>query len=445
MNGKVLLTALPLLVLSGCMQFELSAEDLMRPPALTEEQLEISTALERAVGASDIKYKYPENGEYRSSFLFYDLDGDQQDEALVFYQAPSKGSSTWMNILDRKNEQWVSVYDISAPNGETEVDFINFQPLLDGNDCIVIGWADEYMNDKCAVVYSYDGTSLKETYTEDYDYLTFLDLNSDQQLDMISIICDPYYEESLVSFITSTVNISGKTTLDCMSTLELPYGDAELVSVQSGMVDNVTPGLFIDSRIEIQRNESRLVTQIVTAYGNELANLLDSDETRLSGNTLRPTSTICQDTDQDGIMEMPTVVPLPGYEEEEDVLYLTTFHRLGVGRTLVSTTSCVINEENRYLLRLPESWIGTVTIVSQPENNEWSFIRYNGTLEDSSSLLLRLKVYSVKDYHDRFESEYFELLGQQGLFEYYAHIPENADPQLVITKDQLNELFEFTN
>ena len=93
-------------------------------------------------------------------------------------------------------------------------------------------------------------------------------------------------------------------------------------------------------------------------------------------------------------------------------------------------------------MEFPERWLDKVTIISQPETNEWSFIRYNGTLEDSSALLLRLKVYSVKDYHDKFESETFKLLGRQGLFEYYAHIPESSD-ELAITSLELDRFFEF--
>lgn len=440
--GKILPAAGCMLLLSGCMQFQLSAEDLMRPPALTQEQLEISTALERAVGDNDLKYKYPENGENRSSFLFYDLDGDGEDEALVFYQAQSKGSATWVNILDRQEEQWVSVFDLSAPNQETEVDFISFQPLLGPESSVVIGWADEYMNDKCAVVYRYDGSSLSENFSVDYDYLSFTDLNNDGQLDMVAVTCDPFYEESTVSFITKTISVSGKSTLDRCSTLELPYNSAEVVAVQTGMVDSSTPALFIDSRVNPSRGQTMMVTQVVSAYGRELVNLLDSGETVLSEMTLRPTSTLCQDIDGDGIMEVPSVSPLPGYEEEEEVLYLTTFNQLGVGRTWQPVLRCAINEDHRYRITFPESWLDTVTIVSQPESSEWSFIRYNGTLEDTSVLLLRLKVYSVKDYHDKFESEYFRLLGQQGLFEYYAHIPESDDP-LAISEKQLQELFAF--
>ena len=442
-KAKLLLTLLPLAFCTGCMQFELSAEELMRPPTLTQEQLEISTALERAVGDSNIKYKYPEAGEHRSSFLFYDFDKDGQDEALIFYQAASKGSSTWMNILDKEEERWVSVFDICAPNSETEVDFISFQPLLeDGN--IIIGWADEYINEKCAVVYSYDGNKLTEVFQDDYDFIRFTDLNDDEKMDMITVVSDPYYEENTVSFITEETDITGKSTLECKDIIELTHGSAEIISVQSGFTDVITPAIFIDGQINLSRNQTLTVSQVISASGDQLINLLDLEDSEilLSDSTMRPTTTLCQDINGDGFIEIPSVSVLPGYDEEEDALYLTTFNRLGVGHSLLPVSRCVINEDHRYLMKFPERWLDKVSIVSQPESNEWSFIRYNGSLEDSSTLLLRLKVYSVKDYHDKFESDTFKLLGQQGLFEYYAHIPETED-ELAITSLELDSLFTF--
>ena len=50
----------------------------------------------------------------------------------------------------------------------------------------------------------------------------------------------------------------------------------------------------------------------------------------------------------------------------------------------------------------------------------------------------------IKDYHDKFENEYFQLIGKQGLFEYYAYIPESSDP-LKITNDELSTMFSFVN
>ena len=57
----------------------------------------------------------------------------------------------------------------------------------------------------------------------------------------------------------------------------------------------------------------------------------------------------------------------------------------------------------------------------QPENGEWTFFVYNGDLQDTSQTLLRIRVYSAKDYHDKFDGDYFQLIGQKGLFEKAVH------------------------
>lgn len=58
-------------------------------------------------------------------------------------------------------------------------------------------------------------------------------------------------------------------------------------------------------------------------------------------------------------------------------------------------------------------------------------------------LWLKLRVYSVKDYHDKFDNDYFQLIGQKGLFEYYAYVVPSQS-ELAITQQQLREeMFSF--
>ena len=97
------------LLAGGCSRVQTSIEDLMSPPVLTEEQAQIRDALARVSGDGEIKYRYPQNGEYRSSYIFYDIDAERVEEAMVFYQSASKGEATWINILDQQNGEWVSV------------------------------------------------------------------------------------------------------------------------------------------------------------------------------------------------------------------------------------------------------------------------------------------------------------------------------------------------
>ena len=72
------------MLLSGC-TFSTSIDGLLSPPKLSLEQEQIYDALRRAAGSS-ISLKYPKTGGYLSAFIVSDIDGDGEDEALVFYE-----------------------------------------------------------------------------------------------------------------------------------------------------------------------------------------------------------------------------------------------------------------------------------------------------------------------------------------------------------------------
>lgn len=110
----------------------------------------------------------------------------------------------------------------------------------------------------------------------------------------------------------------------------------------------------------------------------------------------------CRDIDNDSIIEIPTASTLPGYEDmlDEDALYLTTYNILTPNVQLTPEHSGVINTQHRYMLAFPQNWLsGKVSAVIQPENGELTFFAYNGDIMDISTPLLKLRVYSVKDYH----------------------------------------------
>ena len=154
----------------------------------------------------------------------------------------------------------------------------------------------------------------------------------------------------------------------------------------------------------------------------------------------------CRDIDNDSIIEIPTASTLPGYEDmlDEDALYLTTYNILTPNVQLTPEHSGVINTQHRYMLAFPQNWLsGKVSAVIQPENGELTFFAYNGDIMDTSTPLLKLRVYSVKDYHDKFDNDYFQLIGQKGLFEYYAYVVP-SESELAITQQQLREeMFSF--
>ena len=100
-----------ILLLSGCSPIQMDVEELMSPPKLTAEQAEIDSALKQALG-ENVKLKYPKSGDFRSAFVFHDIDGDGEEEAIVFYQLDSS-STTWLTVMDRTDGQWRSTYSLS--------------------------------------------------------------------------------------------------------------------------------------------------------------------------------------------------------------------------------------------------------------------------------------------------------------------------------------------
>ena len=147
---------------------------------------------------------------------------------------------------------------------------------------------------------------------------------------------------------------------------------------------------------------------------------------------------------QDGYLEIPTATLMPGYRElqEGERLYQVTFCSMEDG-ALVEKQTAAVNLSQGYMIRYPDSWNGRVTVIVQHETGEWIFVAYDGSLENSREVLLKMRVYSQNDYRDPFDMENYRLIDRKGMFEYYAYIPPEKNSRLAITYDQLEqELFQ---
>ena len=429
---------------TGCSHLQTSVEDLMSPPVLTQEQAEIRSALSRVSGDSEIKYKYPQNGGYRSSFIFYDIDSDQVEEALVFYQSPSKGDSTWINILDRQDGQWVSVCETPAPDTTASIDFVSFEHLTDSQTVsLVVGWEDA-RSGKTVIAYNYDNGRLLPIFERDYTELSITDLDGNGSTDLV--LFTQQAQSTLVFLACKTEN--GFETVD---SVQLDRSIVSFDNILSGRTAAGTAALFLDSTVDLYESPFQ-ITDVLSAKRGEngtpvLVNLLDNEEVTLSQGTMRPAQNLfCRDIDGNGTVEIPTVATLPGYEGifDESAIFLTSYNQLSPTSQLIPCQSGVVNPQHRYLLTFPERWLdNAVSAVVQPENGEYTFFAYTGDLSDTSTVLLKLRVYSAKDYHDKFDDNYFQLIGQKGLFEYYAYLPETHN-SLTITEQELREeMFRF--
>ena len=113
-------------------------DSLIRPPQAEGENLAIQLAFSEAAG-DDFILKQPLNGNYRNAYTFIDLTGDNNDEVIVFYSKSNDLGIVRMNVLDKKDDKWVSIADFQSAHSDIhEIEFADLNG--DNTKEIIVGW-----------------------------------------------------------------------------------------------------------------------------------------------------------------------------------------------------------------------------------------------------------------------------------------------------------------
>ncbi|MCI8650434.1 MAG: hypothetical protein HFG20_09995 [Anaerotruncus sp.] len=456
------------MVLSGCSGFNPMPENLMSPPRLSPEQKEIEDALSAAVVSKPV-LKYPKSGDYRSAFVFHDIDGDNEEEALAFY-CTENDPYTRVCLLDRdeKGKWGAPPYELAG--ADQDVEFVAFARVVDtDSDNIVIGWGNPDDDRITLGIYVYENGELKtllngtqqETVFQEY---LIDDIDRDGQDDII-----------LLNNSSSTATIKLVTQQDdhasITDTHRLSDSIIRFAGVIAGRVSTETPqrGVFIDELVmgdvlvtEVFSMEHDQLVPIVTqdmdsplsvpedgSEPKELLSLYDQGARQNTANREDDSpAPVCADINSDLVIEIPTARLMPGYrnETEAERLYLTEYNQLN-GDFLKRVFAAAINRVGGYRVEFPENWIDRVTVVTQIENGEWKFLEYHENashpLEDLSGELARIRVVSKKDYQDKFLESYVKIT-ERGMFTYYGYVPEQVRSELAISAATLTrQLFSL--
>lgn len=446
------------LSLTGCDFTASNPESLMRPPRLTTLQTQIDEALKNALGTQDIILKYPLSGEYRSAYLMHNLDADPQEEAIVFYRLPDEANSTIrISVLKQQADgSWGLSYTTSG-NG-TDIQSVYFSPISNiEQEDMIISWVQEGKESPTVMVYSYEEDHLSSIYSGSADSIYLADSNEDGYFEML-LLTKPSNRDPSVQLVRRVGRKLIAKSDAALNPLLVDFAGATFGKTADGR-----PAIFIDELLDSRT----LATEVVVIENRRPVNLMASTSTGSSSSdeegeegvageeeeieftsslydaTVRPIGVYSQDIDGDGAVEIPTQSLLPGYkaDQEGEQLYLTTYNSINE-KEFYPSVYAVRNEEMGYSILLPSQWQGNITVVKVHESGEWHFVVYDKSLENSTIELLRIRVSSHQDYHDKFETETYFSLAKKGIFEYYACIP-TANHPLSITQEDVQEMFQL--
>ncbi len=428
---RIILCILACLMLTGCEAFTFSVDELLVAPSISDEQAALKQALYDNVGQS-VTLAYPQSGDYRSAFVITDLDGDGNDEALVFYTASSAtasatGENVRVAVFDKDSDgDWHAMYEVAG--GGSSVDTVIVTSYDNVTD-IVIGYGTSVHDESVVSIYRYENGVLRSTYDGWYT-------------EMISADIDLCGTDEIVLFKKSGTSVSVGVI---KSSDGLSYVTAERMlttSVSSisnyvcGILYGETGALFID----VTDEDGYLLTEVVYLVGDTLT-CLSSQDSELLWITERTGGYLSMDYDGDGVVEVPTLGLFSGYSSGSGVEYMVnwlSYSEEESGFTEESSTYYSLSDT--YVFKLPSRWTNFVSVIRDSDTGEITFVAYDRTadsLEDMTKLLSIISVSSrsVETYLD----DGYTLVTETDSMAYLYKKLASEDEPLLLTSDEISD------
>lgn len=422
--SALLMFCLPVLF-SSC-SFNTGIDTLLSPPKLSAQQEQIYNALKNYTG-TNISLKYPKTGKNLSAFIVDDIDGDSEDEAIVFYQkngTKPDDTSLRINILDKVDSQWQCVYDQTADGNEIEqVDIVRLGKSDKIN--IIAGYSLINRNEKAVSVYDYsDGELTVVLDSESYSVFDTADLNGDGANELfIASSTTPSKEAAAVVYC---VNDNGEYSRSSII-LDESYINYRNISYSKNV--NGQTSVFLDA----ETGNGNIVTEVFkTDINGKLKHVFCPDIEK--GETMRPITYLSRDIDRDGKVEIPDPYFCEGYDENsDDPIYFTSWYNISNGR-LKHKCKSWFSITDGYIFIIPEEWYGKIT--AKADENEVILLE-----KDNSREILTLKIISDNENKEAFSDDGFELLRSRGAKKFFIKINENSS--LVNSAAEIMMKFKF--
>lgn len=407
---------------------------LMKPPKVEGENLAIQLAFEESVGENKYLLKQPLRGEHRSAYTFIDLDGDNDDEVIVFYSSDVAIDIVRMNVLDVIDGKWRSVADFeSLHNQIQEIKFAD----LNGDKLkeIIVGWTtyqDDYS--KLLSVYkiarSDDGVSIKPVFDDPYSQFEIMDIDSDGKKDILLLKYFAAANTPETEYRATFLSYTEKGIKE-VSTIALDRSIASVTSVSSDYSEETAlRRIYIDG----YKIDSGMATDcFYWDDATEHFERMTINGVNLSALSSRASGVICSDINSDGIIEIPTEEFLPASN------VITAERNIGNAQALIKWVSIdnsqlktieyrIMNSSSGYAVKFDESWLGKVTVINDIADGVLTFckLEYLNGQAVCGEEYFAIKTVAGDNSLSFFSTDYNYLFNVKGQY-HYCRIYESGE------------------
>lgn len=302
------------LLCSGCSLNFFSVESLLSPPAQSGKNGEVEKAFKKLMAEKTIQLRTPQSGEYQTAFVLFDINGDAQEEAIVFYTDSAVDTSVRMSFLECINDTWMISADVKGA-GSNVFDLSFFDMDNDGMYEIFVGWSlFDTKTAKIVSVYEVaageNGVFTLNTLGNEYYYSkSVTDFNGDERDDLVLVYLDDTGETQKSYFRCFSLSDNGEFVK--YSDVKLDSNISSVAKIQYDTVHykgQACKRVFLDC----MKTETSMFTEMLYWDIEELR-IVRYEKNPVS-TTLRSPKIYCRDIDGDGLLEIPSNTKLNGDE-----------------------------------------------------------------------------------------------------------------------------------
>ena len=411
MRKKFLLAALAAamtLLLSGC--FVKTVDELYALPKHSDEYYDLQKAIDEVM-ASGAEYSAPVSGINQQSVQLADLDGDGDDEALVFLKKSSGDKPLNAYIFDQVDGHYKNIAVVEGNgSGFESVEYLQLddKPGLE----ILIGrqLSDQALQAMSA--YTLTDGHVVELMSANYTQYTTADLDGDGRKDIFILRFDAEERKGVAELYRYRDGQMAREAEASMST-----GVESVKRIVSGFMDKDVPAIFVASVYD----ENSILTDIF-AFRDDTFQNVTSTENGMSVQTVRNYFVYATDIDSDGLTELPELVALPSTDGES--YSIIHWYNLDLdGKQTVKLTT-YHNFSSGWYVTLPEKWDGKLTVSKSSEVSGvrgYVFSQWNGATKKASPIFT-IYAFSGDDRNTVASADGRFILAEKGDVTYAAEL-----------------------
>lgn len=414
-----------LLLLTGCSR---AADELYALPKQSDAYYELQSAMDLAlpVGAS---YSGPLTGSNQQAVQLADLDGDGQEEAIVFMKVPGE-KPLKAYIFDRIGDVYENTAVIEGDG--TAFDSVEYVQL-DENPGMEILIGRQLSNQVMQSLSAYACTEgrMAELMTANYSEFKVVDLDEDDHTDIFVLRLETEERSGVAELYRWHAG-----RMERAHEANLSPGVKQIKRILTGYIASGVPAVLVASSVD----EVSIVTDIFAFSGPVLQNVTANAEAGFSAQTVRSYNVYAADIDEDGIIELPMPVALPSAAAGEGTFWTIEWYNLGPEGERTRKLSTYHNYSAGWYLVLPEQWQDQLTICVD-SSGATVFSKWNG-YDQPPEPLLTIYGFTGEDRLELAQAGDRTLLAQKGDTAWSASRSDHPWAK-ALTAEKLTAMFRF--